>query len=131
MSFAEESSEVSVSNSSSYETSREGDRNTMNSIYQRFTTSRLTAAALFALVILFAAREPGSAQWTTSGNDIFNSNTGNVGIGMPPPLGAKLDIAGSLRTKASGPLFTMFDDAGTADARQFYFWNSGGVIHGS
>ena len=33
--------------------------------------------------------------WTTSGNNIYNSNTGNVGIGSTSP-GAKLDVNGKI-----------------------------------
>ncbi len=36
------------------------------------------------------------AQWTTNGNDIYNSNTGNVGIGTTSPT-AKLTVNGTIQ----------------------------------
>jgi hypothetical protein len=41
-----------------------------------------------SLICLFA-----HSQWTTTGTTIYNSNTGNVGIGTSTP-GAKLEVAG-------------------------------------
>jgi hypothetical protein len=43
------------------------------------------------------------AQWTTSGNDISNTNSGNVGIGTANPV-AKLDVAGSLNIGSTNSL---------------------------
>ena len=36
------------------------------------------------------------AQWQTSGNNIFNTNSGNVGIGVNNPS-QRLEIAGNIR----------------------------------
>lgn len=36
------------------------------------------------------------SQWTTNGNDIYNSNSGNVGIGIANP-GFKLEVEGSVK----------------------------------
>lgn len=47
--------------------------------------------------------------WTASGNNIFNNNSGNVGIGVAP--GAKLDVAGSARIRGASSNGT-FSDAG-------------------
>jgi hypothetical protein len=47
----------------------------------------------FTLLLVFGVILTGSAQWTTSGANIFNSNTGNVGIGTSTPS-SKLDLQG-------------------------------------
>ncbi|MGC4130467.1 MAG: hypothetical protein QM564_13165 [Bergeyella sp.] len=40
----------------------------------------------------------GSSQWTTNGNNIYNSNTGGVGIGADPGSGTKLNVTTSNST---------------------------------
>ena len=41
-------------------------------------------------------------RWGESGSDIFNSNTGNVGIGVNSP-GAKLEVAGQVKITGGSP----------------------------
>src|SRR6266852_8720120 len=53
----------------------------------------LALAAVFA-ILLSGHSQSVSAQWTTTGNNISNSNTGNVGIGTTSP-GAKVHISGA------------------------------------
>src|SRR5712692_4599692 len=43
------------------------------------------AAIGFALLLLFAAPQRAVAQWTTNGNNINNTNSGNVGVGTTSP----------------------------------------------
>lgn len=52
-----------------------------------------SAAAIgWALLILFAQPQTVSAQqWTTNGNDVSNTNSGNVGVGLTTPL-YKFDV---------------------------------------
>src|SRR5882672_1750894 len=52
----------------------------------------------FALLLLFAAPQRAVAQWTTNGNNISNTNTGNVGVGTG--------------TTSPGKLLTVNGDAG-------------------
>jgi hypothetical protein len=64
---------------------------------------------LVGLVLTFlVAPSATRAQWTTSGNDVYKSNTaGNVGIGTTNPTGGKLDVptgnvnVGTLSTAAA------------------------------
>lgn len=56
-------------------------------------------------------------------------NSGNVGIGTITP-GSKLEVAGNSMLKTSGPVSFLYDTTGTANARQFYFWNTNGHLIG-
>lgn len=55
--------------------------------YQLMGTSQLLSVPY----ALYAA-ESGGSSWTVSGNNIYNNNTGNVGIGVTTPL-SKLDVS--------------------------------------
>jgi hypothetical protein len=103
--------------------------------------------AIFAAFIVFAAAGSASAQWTTNGNNINNTNTGNVGIGTTTPgvwldlLGPNVPYGGQLRLAApdytqitffnsnnlalndSGRKGTIYYDMGTS---QFVIMNSNG-----
>ncbi len=56
--------------------------------------SRTMAMTLVVLGILAMQSRPVNGQWTTNGNNINNTNTGNVGIGTTSPT-AKLHVSGS------------------------------------
>lgn len=45
----------------------------------------------------------GSSSWTASGNNIYNSNTGNVGIGTSTGLKEKLSVKGNLFVTYTNP----------------------------
>jgi hypothetical protein len=51
------------------------------------------------LLVLEFAFQFSYAQWTTSGSDIYNSNSGNVGIGTTNPT-AKLHISGTIKASS-------------------------------
>ncbi|MCB0755724.1 MAG: collagen-like protein [Flavobacteriales bacterium] len=44
----------------------------------------------------------GDTRWTTSGNDLYNNNTGNIGIGVTNPS-AKLDVNGQIKIAGGNP----------------------------
>ena len=54
----------------------------------------LYATALLALLAAMLSPTAARAQWTTTGNDISNTNTGNVGVGTASPT-SKLDVTGT------------------------------------
>ena len=51
----------------------------------------ICTVCLFTLMILLASPRSAHGQWTTNGNNINNSNTGNVGVGTSSP-GSKLTV---------------------------------------
>jgi hypothetical protein len=54
-------------------------------------SSRILMAVLTGLVLVILQSSTIYAQWTTNGNNINNTNTGNVGIGTATPT-AKLHV---------------------------------------
>lgn len=59
--------------------------------------SRFILPVLIFALSLWPQPNIAQAQWETSGSDIYNTNTGNVGIGMTTP-GAKLHVTGNIDT---------------------------------
>ena len=55
---------------------------------------------LVVCVLLGAYPSYVKAQWTTNGNNINNTNSGNVGVGTTTPT-QKLDVAGSIATSGT------------------------------
>lgn len=51
----------------------------------------LSTVCLVTLAILFATPQAAHGQWTTNGNNINNTNSGNVGVGTTSP-GSKLTV---------------------------------------
>ena len=98
----------------------------------------ITVALLFVLVLSVSRSAYG--QWTTSGNNINNTNTDNVGIGTATP-GAKLDIrAGSAARGANSdlllgggpegvPQLELFGTSNSSviqlDSTGLFFWTNG------
>jgi hypothetical protein len=54
----------------------------------------LGAAIGFALLFVVATPRTAMAQWATSGNNISNTNSGNVGVGTTTPTLGKLQVTG-------------------------------------
>jgi hypothetical protein len=75
----------------------------------------LGAAAGLALILLTASPRTALAQqWNTSGNDISNANTGNVGIGTTSPS-QKFHLYTS-----SGNVYQQIESGGTGAAGQIF-----------
>jgi len=55
----------------------------------------------------------GSSNWTLSGNDIYNNNSGNVRIGTTNTSAYKLDVDGTVRLGHSATDYTRFGSYGT------------------
>jgi hypothetical protein len=85
------------------------EENTMKAklqcIHQRRTFCVRTLITLGMIVLFGGSEKVLAQQWTTTGSDIYNANTGNVGIGTSAPS-AKLDLtstaAGTVTVRIKG-----------------------------
>jgi len=59
--------------------------------------SQLHAIILLSTIFICLFSASSFSQWTISGTNIYNSNTGNVGIGNTSPS-QKLDVTGTIKT---------------------------------
>ena len=65
-------------------------------IFNRTHSLLVCRSVLFVLIAVSVCFSTAQAQWTTSGNDISNTNSGNVGVGTGGTApGYKLNVAGS------------------------------------
>lgn len=93
---------------------------------------------LYLLYFFFLIPYCSYSQWLTSGTNIYNSNTGNIGIGTSTPS-EKLHIMGNIRGNSSGGALRIMTQYGYLDVgpqnsyysqfytditRGFYFNNS-------
>jgi len=72
---------------------------------------------LLSVPFALYAESAGSSEeddWTTFGNNIYNNNTGNVGIGTTSP-GAKLEVAGRISQTGTGNSVFLGEYAGAND----------------
>lgn len=70
------------------------------------------------LVSLFINTTNVFAQWSTNGSNIYNTNSGNVGIGTSTP-GFKLDVTGSIRSNNN---FRLDGPSGFTHSEMQFYW---------
>ena len=68
-------------------------------------------AAFLLVILLVLTNQKAESQWSYNGNHIFNTNTGNVGIGTNSP-GSMLYVAKSM----TEPSITIRNQAGSGGA---------------
>src|SRR5687767_5900783 len=66
---------------------------------QQSSQRKMLLASMFitlvVIILCSGGQDAAAQQWSTSRNDISNTNSGNVGVGTPSP-GGKLDILSSV-----------------------------------
>lgn len=96
---------------------------------RRTRLSRLSQLLVLAVLLLAAGGwQPAQAQWTTSGNNISNSNTGNVGIGTTGVTNGRLTVQSAA---GSEPAITRFEQLQGANDRGGYLSFGGGSAGGT
>lgn len=67
---------------------------TLETPFRLIFGTRFITITLVAIVLMLSPASTAKAQWGTSGTNIYNSNSGNVGVGTASPT-AKLHVYGS------------------------------------
>ncbi len=84
--------------------------------------SQVTAAGVFTCT----ADTGGAGPWTTSGNNIYNNNTANVGVGTSTPW-ANLSV-GSSNASSIGTLFAVASSSATVATSTLFVINGNGNV---
>ena len=92
------------------------------------SAARASALCLLALAALFLQSREARAQWATSGNNINNTNTGNVGVGTAAPE-QSLHVNGpnEILSTGAGAGFKFRDRNSTTSADDWVWYSSGNV----
>src|ERR1043165_1227837 len=95
-----------------------GEMTMMNSELRKRVTAAgwLSTLCLFTLAILFGASQTAHGQWTTNGNNINNTNSGNVGVGTTTPAAKVAVTTNSASVNATVSI--------TPDATNNYYANN-------
>ena len=84
--------------------------------------SMVSVCVVFALIALCGIDQAKAQNpWTTNGNNIYNSNTGNVGIGTAAPLD-------NLHLFSPSSIFQMAMQGGLNNSGFIGYWNPGGLF---
>ncbi len=86
--------------------------------------NRLAMIGILIASIFFCLTTNTQAQWTTSGNDIYNTNTGNVGIGLNPAVILHIKASNAVATPLTF-LRASYNTSGYSTDIQTQFW--GGI----
>jgi hypothetical protein len=89
---------------------------------------------LLATILVSAVSASAQTQVTTNGGTIGKIPKWTAGSALGDSIitdaGGAIEVGGHLSLRGPTPVFYMFDTAGTPNQRQFYFWNSSGVVLG-
>lgn len=66
---------------------------TLETPFRLIFGTRFIIITLVAIVLMLSPASTAKAQWATSGTNIYNTNSGNVGVGTSTPA-AKLEVSG-------------------------------------
>ena len=81
-------------------------------------------SVIISLVLVFVSN--ANAQWQTSGNHIYNSNSGSVGIGGVPNPDYTLDVIGSWAFRQTGYFYSTLYSYEQSTGQYLHFFTSGG-----
>src|SRR6184192_3033255 len=86
---------------------------TIKKNHSKGTRQAISVAILFAMSIVIAQPASAQSQWTTNGNNINNTNTGNVGVGTTSPM-STLHVASAPTSTFRGIVVSQHTDDGNA-----------------
>ena len=108
----------------------------MKHMKHQYSLRYYAVTVLFLLFVCGVSPQAVRAQWTTSGNNISNTNPGNVGVGTAAPS-TKLDIIGTAKAEslsvggaAAEKTFTLYWSNDVANQKVQVYWPASTQVDG-